>query len=157
MTDPFPPSPGQPLPQQAHAGRENYAVGYARPPKETRFKPGQSGNQKGRPKRRQSIKTMLREVYTDRIAMHDGEKRCHVMRIIALLIKQWERGIKGNERAAQAAIAMAKELGVFDVPESSTASYSDTLSAEEIRLLSDQALKELIAIEKMRLSKLKQH
>ena len=157
MTDLFLPSPAQPLPERAHDGRENYAVGYARPPKETRFKSGQSGNPKGRPKQRQSVKTMLKEVYTDKIAMHDGEKRCHVMRIKALLIKQWERGIKGNERAAQAAITMAKELGALDATETDSASYSDTLSPEEIRLLSDQALKEVIAIEKMRVSKLKKH
>lgn len=30
-----------------------YAVGYRRPPKHSRFKPGQSGNRKGRPPRRQ--------------------------------------------------------------------------------------------------------
>ena len=29
----------------------DYDVGYGKPPKETRFKPGVSGNQKGRPKR----------------------------------------------------------------------------------------------------------
>ena len=28
----------------------NHEVGYGKPPKHTRFKPGQSGNSKGRPK-----------------------------------------------------------------------------------------------------------
>lgn len=32
----------------------NYEVGYCRPPLHTRFKPGQSGNPKGRPKRRKA-------------------------------------------------------------------------------------------------------
>lgn len=100
---------------------------------------------------------MLREVYTDTIAMHDGEKWLRVMRLKALLIKQWERGIKGDERATQAAIAIAKELGAFDAIEADNDSDRNFLSRETIRLLSDQALKELIAIERRRVGDLKKH
>lgn len=36
-------------------------VGYGRPPKRTQFKPGQSGNPRGRPKGAKNLKTDLRE------------------------------------------------------------------------------------------------
>ena len=43
------------------AGDGDYEVGYGRPPKETRFTPGKSGNPKGRPKRKRSLAADLRK------------------------------------------------------------------------------------------------
>ena len=38
-----------------------YKVGYKRPPVSTRFKPGSSGNPKGRPKGQRNFKTIMRK------------------------------------------------------------------------------------------------
>jgi Family of unknown function (DUF5681) len=123
-------SASQLLPDEAHDSRAGstrsdiaahnateYSVGYGRPPMRSRFKPGQSGNPKGRPKGSHNVKTELKEVYTDRISINVGDKKISVTKVKALLLKQWERAIKGSERATQAAIRNAKELGVFDEPE----------------------------------------
>lgn len=37
--------------ERTHANVPPYEVGYGRPPKATQFKPGQSGNPKGRPRK----------------------------------------------------------------------------------------------------------
>jgi hypothetical protein len=37
----------------------DYEVGYGKPPKHTRFKPGQSGNPKGRPKASKDFRSLL--------------------------------------------------------------------------------------------------
>lgn len=45
-------------------GGESYDVGYAKPPKDTRWKPGQCGNPRGRPKKQERANTerqMLRD------------------------------------------------------------------------------------------------
>jgi hypothetical protein len=157
-----PTSAGSRLPPEAHDGRAgatrsdgaahhatDYSVGYGRPPMPFRFKPGRSGNPKGRPKGSRNLKTKLKEVYTDKISINVGDKKIRITRAEALLLKQWERGIKGSDRATQGAIANAKELGVFEEPKTDARPETDNgaggfhLSSDVIRQLSPQALHEL--------------
>jgi Family of unknown function (DUF5681) len=125
-----------------------YSVGYGRPPIHSRYKPGRSGNPEGRPKGSCNVKTDLKKVYTDKIVIHESGKKRHVSRLNALLLRQWERAIRGDERAAQAAIANAKALGVFDETETDESSSVICLSKEVLEHLSIPALKELASIEK---------
>jgi hypothetical protein len=160
------PSRSHSLPGEAHdspadSARSNivafkppqYSIGYGRPPINSRFKAGQSGNPKGRPKGSRNVMTELRKVYTETIVIGVGGKKRRLTRIQALLLSQWDRGIKGNERAAQAAIANAKALGVFDETEMDQGPRADYLSDETIQQLSYDALQELIEIERARQKK----
>jgi hypothetical protein len=49
-------------------------VGYGRPPREHRFKPGQSGNPKGRPKGRRSENQMLEELMSRKMTIREGDR-----------------------------------------------------------------------------------
>lgn len=46
---------------------ETETVGYKRPPGKTRFKPGQSGNPRGRPKRKVDMSSALNQAFNDKI------------------------------------------------------------------------------------------
>jgi hypothetical protein len=46
---------------------DDYDVGYGRPPKETRFKPGKSGNPRGRPKKKRHFRAALRDALEGRV------------------------------------------------------------------------------------------
>src|SRR5580692_9194526 len=50
------------------------AVGYGRPPKSTRFKKGQSGNPRGRPKGSRPVGAVLQDILGQRIAVTENGK-----------------------------------------------------------------------------------
>lgn len=54
---------------------QTYDVGYGKPPKHSQFKPGQSGNPKGRPNGSKSLSTILRKALNERIEVNKGGKR----------------------------------------------------------------------------------
>ena len=95
-------------------GVPKYPIGYRKPPIETRFKPGTSGNPKGRPKGRRNLKRAAQEVFTSKVLVREGGKARRVTRLEALLLTTMERGLKGNDRAAQSAIKIALLLGLFN-------------------------------------------
>ena len=52
----------------------DYAVGYGRPPKETQFTPGKSGNPNGRRKGSRSVGAILKDIIEQRIAVTENGK-----------------------------------------------------------------------------------
>lgn len=78
----------------------DYEVGYCRPPKHTRWKPGQSGNPgKGRPKGTRNFKTDLTAVLKQPVQVtRDGAKR-KVSTQEAMLLRLREKALNGDARA----------------------------------------------------------
>jgi hypothetical protein len=52
-----------------------YAVGYGKPPESTRFKPGQSGNAKGRPKGAKNLSSILERSLREKVTVTENGKR----------------------------------------------------------------------------------
>jgi hypothetical protein len=49
-------------------------VGYGRPPVHSRFKKGQSGNPKGRPRGRRSVASILHKILGEKVSVREGDK-----------------------------------------------------------------------------------
>ena len=101
-----PASVAPPPPSDEPSPTSDYVVGYGRPPEHTRFKPGKSGNPKGRPKGARGLNTLARELLTARVPVRtaSGEKRMH--RIEAVLHKTFELALKGNPRALSQVLSL---------------------------------------------------
>jgi hypothetical protein len=86
----------------------NYDVGYGKPPENTRFKPGQSGNPRGRPKgsrnkipalNEERLKTIILEEAYRTITVNDGDRRVTLPMAQAVVRTLALNAAKGNQRA----------------------------------------------------------
>lgn len=79
--------------------RENFEVGYRKPPRWTQFKPGQSGNLKGRKKREDTIAGALRaELAATQKVRENGKEK--ILTKAEILAKQWVRqALEGKSTA----------------------------------------------------------
>ena len=50
----------------------SFEVGYGRPPLHSRFKPGQSGNPKGRAKQSRNMRTIVQQVLSENMQIREG-------------------------------------------------------------------------------------
>jgi len=110
-----------------------YRVGYRRPPMGSRFKPGQSGNTKGRPKNSKSLTARVREEMTATITVQEGEKSRKVTKIAGVVLRQIQNALKGNDRAAMAVIQMARQLGLLqELPPETVEQHTFTPAEQEV-------------------------
>lgn len=113
----------------------DYAVGYAKPPKHTRFKPGSSGNPRGRPRSAKGLNTIVRETLTQKVAVRtsSGEKR--ISRIEAVLQKTVEQAMKGNPRALAELIKLYGNAVADDQSNAAAHQEPDDLTEADFAIL----------------------
>ena len=85
--------------------QKNGAVGYKRPPVATRFKPGQSGNPKGRKKEVRNFKTDVRNELDEMITVREGGREMKITKQRALVKTLVAAAIKGDTRATNALVS----------------------------------------------------
>ena len=73
-----------------------YEVGYRRPPKTTRFKPGQSGNPKGRPAKSRNFKSDVKKTLETPIRLVKDGKPQTVSTQEGVLLRLSEKALKGG-------------------------------------------------------------
>jgi Family of unknown function (DUF5681) len=107
--------------------------GYGRPPKDKRFKPGRSGNPKGRPKGARNLRTDLSHLLKKRVAIReDGELR-HVSRQEAMLLSLYAKAIQGDTRASSQLFTMLMKIENHD----SAASKPDVVTDNDRAIIDD--------------------
>ncbi|MFD0987419.1 DUF5681 domain-containing protein [Methyloligella solikamskensis] len=77
----------------------DYEVGYCKPPAHTQFKPGQSGNPKGRPKREVSLLDALSNACGRPVKMREGGQEIIVSSLEAMITRQVTEAIQGDAAA----------------------------------------------------------
>jgi hypothetical protein len=100
----------RPDPQSDH----DYDVGYSRPPTHSRWKSGTSGNPRGRPKKSKNMKTIARDTLNGSVVLNEGGNRRRISYLEAILRKQIESALKGNDKAAFVVIKICTHLGLLD-------------------------------------------
>ena len=80
---------------------DSYEIGYKKPPAETRFSKGQSGNPKGRPKGAKNLSTLLLKVGRERVRVTINGRTRTITKLEAILLQLANKAISGEDRAAK--------------------------------------------------------
>jgi hypothetical protein len=79
--------------------QDNFEVGYGRPPKVSQFKKGQSGNPRGRPKRRLKVDDQIRKAFEKKIVINENGRRKTITKLEAVFTQLANRAASGNMSA----------------------------------------------------------
>lgn len=112
----------------------DYEIGRGKPPRSSRFKPGQSGNPGGRKKGSLNLSTMLRAVLESDIDVTESGRRRTVAVLEAIILRQVQDALRGQPRAIDSLLdRYERHCGRDDEPVEE--------NAEEDQLLLERALK----------------
>jgi Family of unknown function (DUF5681) len=98
-------------------GHDNYVVGRGRPPLLTRWKPGQSGNPKGRPKGAKNIMTCFRQELNRKIDIRTGERVRRVTAREAIAMTITNRALKGDPKLLPVIMAIDRDVSALEAHE----------------------------------------
>src|SRR6185436_20899389 len=87
----------------------DYPVGYGRPPVHTRFKPGQSGNPKGKPKGQKKLAAVFRDILNEQVSIREGDKVPKVSKVEAMFRAIALKAMKGDPKAFQTIVSFCQQ------------------------------------------------
>ena len=89
----------------------DHEVGYKKPPKDGRYKKGQSGNLRGRPRGSKNVATLLRQAMVEIITVSENGRRRRLSRC-EIMMKQLASGAaQGDPKATQTVLRLMSECG----------------------------------------------
>ncbi len=104
-------------------------VGYGKPPKHAQFKPGESGNPKGRPKGSKNIKTDVLEKLNATVTVHKNGRLTKISTRRALLEVLGAKALQLDQRSIEQLIRLAEK---YDQP---TVETNDSMSSGDLAIL----------------------
>jgi hypothetical protein len=88
--------------------RQDERVGYGRPPLATRFRSGQSGNPRGRPRGARNLSTVVAAALSERIAVTENGRRRRISKLEAAVKQLVNRAASGEARATRLLLALVQ-------------------------------------------------
>lgn len=95
-------------PREDAEATDDYEVGYRKTPKHTRFKPGQSGNPRGRPKGSKNFSSDLIDVLKMPVQIAENGRKRKISSQRATLLRLREKALSGDARALEKLLEYAQ-------------------------------------------------
>lgn len=91
--------------------KSRYAVGYGHPPLGSRFKPGQSGNAKGRPRGSKNLGSIFHRILNEKVSVREGDRVWLISKFEAMMRNLAVQAVKGDQKAIRTVLALAQDAG----------------------------------------------
>jgi hypothetical protein len=104
---------------------QSYKVGYGKPPENTRFKPGQSGNPKGKLRGARGLRTELRTELSELVTITENGKSRRIPKRRIVIKALVAKALKGDVRAAEKIMQLVIQAEGFEDPRSERNRLSD--------------------------------
>ncbi len=106
-------------------------VGYGKPPKQTRFEKGRSGNPNGRPKGSSNNKAAIRRATERRVSVKMGKRTVKMKPIDAMAYRLMQKALDGDLRALRDLVA----LGGLQDEFAASAQRASALTGEDLDIV----------------------
>ena len=116
--------------------KDNYEVGYGKPPRHTRFAQGQSGNPRGRPPGAKNFATLLSEALYETVIVSENGGRRKVTKRQAIITQLVNRSATADFRAIKILLDIVRDIERQTeptAPETSDFSEADEKVLEQIK------------------------
>ena len=104
-------------------GRD-YEVGYGKPPRNTQFKKGQSGNPRGRPSGSKNLATLVSVALNEPVIVVENGGRRKITKREAIIKQLVNRSTKADWRAIKIVLDIVREIESRVEPETAESSFS---------------------------------
>jgi hypothetical protein len=115
---------------------KHYEVGYGKPPRQTRFRKGQSGNPRGRSPGAKNLKTLLNDALNEPVIVTENGGHRKITKRQAIITQVVNRSATADLRAIKILLDMLRDVeGQTEpaAPETSTFSEADEKVLEQLR------------------------
>ena len=109
---------------------DDYEIGYRKPPKGSQFKPGQTGNPRGRPKGARNLKTEIREVMKSQVTVTQNGQQKRITTRKAMVLRLIEKALSGSIPATRVLLDLIR-----DYDENEVDTVAQSLSADDASIL----------------------
>jgi len=105
--------------------KRDYEVGYGKPPQNSRFKKGQSGNPRGRAPGAKNLKTLLIDTLNEPVVVTENGGRRTISKRQAIIKQLVNQSAKGDWRAVKLLLDMLHETAGGSEPEAAESSFGE--------------------------------
>ena len=102
--DPDSSSPDPPTTESEDSG--SHGVGYRKPPRHTQFKPGQSGNPRGRPKNPTAFDELMEKELGQIVTVREGDQARRLSKRSVIVKQVVKKAMEGEDRALRSLLTL---------------------------------------------------
>jgi hypothetical protein len=116
---------------EAGTADADHRVGYRRPPRHSRFQPGQSGNPRGRPQGVKSLPDIVRKIIGQKVTVTENGRARRVPRLEAILLRAAGEASRGDPPALRLLLQLTERYG----ESAQTGAEREMTGAEDLAIL----------------------